>query len=528
MKTTILLAAMVGMISGCMTYDDEMAEPWRSEPARSMPLSDEDARAIQELRDLGISPKVLVEMLRGELQDPNKSTVIEHVQQTAAPAADNGAIQSEANSTPIQQLATPPMAPQPDVQKTVIVKVAATDPVEQAIINADKVVIRGIDGNKTIAVVMPAEVSDTTYFRNRLAAHGSWIRLSPYGWVWRPAITIVNRLWRPYCDGGKWVWTNHGWYWHSLYSWGWATFHYGRWTRVARHGWVWVPGKAWAPAWVHWRHSSTHFAWAPLPYGSRYLPRAGFSHYGQSVPSDYHFGLTYRDYVYVPRTHFRDRKLTHVIAKPRNHASLFNDTVIIRNAYTSGDNGVVNSQLPRDLSVNPGRRSTKTREIIRNRVLKSPRRVTTSRTSGATGYTSSPTSLETRAATSASSTSVTTSGRSASRSTSSGQSNGRRSTNVRSVIRNLDAGVVPARTEGKHQSEPVTSTRTATRRQAQTLYRTRPKEDSASASAPATKTSQPSVVPATTSEGRTASPSKGSSRSSRLRDLLRSRMSTRR
>ena len=70
--------------------------------------------------------------------------------------------------------------------------------------------------------------------------------------------------WRPYRDG-HWVWTDRGWYWDSNEPFGWATYHYGRWTRLRGTGWCWVPGRQWAPAWVSWRESSDHVGWAPLP-----------------------------------------------------------------------------------------------------------------------------------------------------------------------------------------------------------------------------------------------------------------------
>ena len=37
--------------------------------------------------------------------------------------------------------------------------------------------------------------------------------------------------------------------------WGWAAYHYGRWTYDPAYSWVWVPGYQWAPAWVTWRYS---------------------------------------------------------------------------------------------------------------------------------------------------------------------------------------------------------------------------------------------------------------------------------
>jgi hypothetical protein len=56
---------------------------------------------------------------------------------------------------------------------------------------------------------------------------------------------------------------------------GWATFHYGRWTRLRNIGWIWVPGDEWAPAWVSWRKSNDYIGWAPLPPEARFDRRRG-------------------------------------------------------------------------------------------------------------------------------------------------------------------------------------------------------------------------------------------------------------
>src|SRR6266446_3663095 len=70
----------------------------------------------------------------------------------------------------------------------------------------------------------PAEVS---YFYNDLSPYGAWVDLEGFGWCWQPSVVVIQRSWRPYCDGGRWIYTDAGWCWHSDYSWGWAPFHYG-------------------------------------------------------------------------------------------------------------------------------------------------------------------------------------------------------------------------------------------------------------------------------------------------------------
>src|SRR5690606_36433667 len=110
----------------------------------------------------------------------------------------------------------------------------------------------------------PQEIN-INYFENALAPYGTWIDVADYGRCWQPTVVLINRSWRPYADRGRWVYTSHGWYWQSDYSWGWAPFHYGRWHQDRRHGWVWVPGSTWGPAWVSWRYTDDYCGWAPLP-----------------------------------------------------------------------------------------------------------------------------------------------------------------------------------------------------------------------------------------------------------------------
>ena len=125
-------------------------------------------------------------------------------------------------------------------------------------------------------------------FYNRLAPHGRWVWINGR-YVWTP---IVNADWRPYTDG-RWVYNpRHGWTWVSNEPFGWATYHYGRWAYSHRIGWFWIPGTRWAPAWVAWRQSGDHIAWAPLPpdpsdslaFGVSYghIP----NYYWQPVPAD--------------------------------------------------------------------------------------------------------------------------------------------------------------------------------------------------------------------------------------------------
>jgi len=103
-----------------------------------------------------------------------------------------------------------------------------------------------------------------------LEGHGSWLEAPGLGRVWQPAVAYVGTDFYPYGSGGRWVLTEAGWAFDSDYPFGWATFHYGRWSLEPAYGWVWIPGNTWAPSWVAWRGGGEHVGWAPL--GPRGVP----------------------------------------------------------------------------------------------------------------------------------------------------------------------------------------------------------------------------------------------------------------
>jgi hypothetical protein len=88
---------------------------------------------------------------------------------------------------------------------------------------------------------------------NDLDAHGRWVFIPGYGWVWQP---YQDTGWAPY-QAGRWVYEPYwGWTWVSYEPWGWAPYHYGRWFFWGG-SWVWWPGPVypfyrpiWAPAYV--------------------------------------------------------------------------------------------------------------------------------------------------------------------------------------------------------------------------------------------------------------------------------------
>src|SRR5690348_14538450 len=71
----------------------------------------------------------------------------------------------------------------------------------------------------------PQEDASIKVFYDALSPFGQWLYDKNYGYVWTPA----DKKLRPYYTNGQWVMTEHGSTWVSLYPWGWAPFHYGRW-----------------------------------------------------------------------------------------------------------------------------------------------------------------------------------------------------------------------------------------------------------------------------------------------------------
>ena len=170
------------------------------------------------------------------------------------------------------------------------------------------------------------------YFYAALQDQGDWFGTDSYGYVFQPRAAAADRNWRPYTDG-YWSSTDEGWTWISYEDFGWATYHYGRWTKLASVGWVWVPGYEWAPAWVSWRTSaafdedapdvadqpidpdSDYVGWAPLPPNVVLYP---------GVPLaggiDQLFDIPPENYCFVPSRFFCAPALIVVIVAPaRNY-----------------------------------------------------------------------------------------------------------------------------------------------------------------------------------------------------------------
>ena len=115
-----------------------------------------------------------------------------------------------------------------------------------------------------------------------LDSYGTWNHDQAYGPVWYPAVTVQN--WAPY-RYGHWSWiAPWGWTWIDDAPWGFAPFHYGRWTMIGNR-WAWVPGRlaarpVYAPALVVFLGGGSQFSlgagpavgWYPLAPGEAWYP----------------------------------------------------------------------------------------------------------------------------------------------------------------------------------------------------------------------------------------------------------------
>jgi hypothetical protein len=162
-------------------------------------------------------------------------------------------------------------------------------------------------------------------FYTKLEPHGAWLETSDYGYVWQPREAESSRTWRPYTNG-RWVYTDAGWTWISEEPFGWATYHYGRWTRLRGIGWVWVPGNEWAPAWVSWRKSNDYVGWAPLPPEARFDQRTGIHNW-----SDNYYDIGPDQYCFVATKEFGAQRVESTILPAERNVTFVNQTTNVTN-----------------------------------------------------------------------------------------------------------------------------------------------------------------------------------------------------
>jgi hypothetical protein len=171
-------------------------------------------------------------------------------------------------------------------------------------------------------------------FYTQLDRYGDWRETSDYGYVWQPR-QAQSRNWRPYTNG-HWVYTDVGWTWVSEEPFGWATYHYGRWTRLRNIGWIWVPGDEWAPAWVSWRKSNDYVGWAPLPPEARFDRGTGIHNW-----SDSYYDVGPDQYCFVETRQFGAPRLEVAVVPSERNVTIVNQTTNVTN-ITYNNTTIVN------------------------------------------------------------------------------------------------------------------------------------------------------------------------------------------
>ena len=171
------------------------------------------------------------------------------------------------------------------------------------------------------------EVSIDFFYNN--VGGGQWIEAEGYGYGWQPDVAINDANWRPYMDG-YWAYTDVGYTWISYEDFGWATYHYGRWAKLADNGWVWFPGEDldWGPAWVSWRYGTGVVGWAPLPPRGPGIVYEG-GPIGVDVDLTFDIGPAYYNFIdvrYIGEPVLRER-----IFAPTQNVTYINQTVNVTN-----------------------------------------------------------------------------------------------------------------------------------------------------------------------------------------------------
>jgi hypothetical protein len=190
--------------------------------------------------------------------------------------------------------------------------------------------------NTSAPTTNEGENSYSTFY-TKLEPYGDWIETDDYGYVYHPREAENNR-WRPYTNG-RWVYTDAGWTWVSEEPFGWATYHYGRWTRLRGLGWVWVPGNEWAPAWVSWRKGDQYVGWAPLPPEAQFDRATGIHNW-----SDNYYDIGPDQYCFVPTIDFGEERVERAVVPAQQNVTIVNQTTNVTNI--TYNNTVIVSQGP--------------------------------------------------------------------------------------------------------------------------------------------------------------------------------------
>ncbi len=184
----------------------------------------------------------------------------------------------------------------------------------------------GTAGQK--AQAQDIEVSYQDFYDN-LAPYGQWVYDPQYGNVWVPN---EDGDFRPYGSRGHWVMTDYGNTWVSEDPWGWACYHYGRWTYDPYYGWVWIPGYEWAPAWVTWRYGGGYSGWAPL---------------GPGITIGVSFNCPESWWIFMEPHYMYERDCFRHWRGPAYNLTYFRQTTIINNYYMDNRTNVRYNYGPR-------------------------------------------------------------------------------------------------------------------------------------------------------------------------------------
>ena len=200
---------------------------------------------------------------------------------------------------------------------------AATTPAEEPPATSTEETTTTSETSETRSEAVSTETYGTFY--EKLEPYGAWRETADYGYVWQPREAEESRDWRPYTEG-RWAYSDAGWTWVSDESFGWATYHYGRWVRLRRVGWVWVPGNEWAPAWVSWRTSKDYVGWAPLPPEARFDRRHGIHNWADS-----YYDIGPDQYAFVRGEEFGGKHLRHSLVSTEQNVTIVLETTNVTN-----------------------------------------------------------------------------------------------------------------------------------------------------------------------------------------------------
>lgn len=178
-------------------------------------------------------------------------------------------------------------------------------------------------------------------FYQSLAPYGQWIEDPEYGFVWLPG---EDAEFRPYYTNGHWVMTEYGNTWVSDYPWGWACFHYGRWTYDSYYGWLWIPGTDWGPAWVSWRSGAGYYGWAPL--GPDYRSGTSLSEY--VCPGDW--------WVFIPPQYVYSGRYYQYWHGPNGNHAVLGTSIVINNTFEHNNVVYITGPRPAEVYRTSGKR----------------------------------------------------------------------------------------------------------------------------------------------------------------------------